>query len=135
MTDHDTMTPQIEAILDDLAQMCRASMVDSEQFDDGRVERLVETLKLNGWDRHASEQKPLRDQLRDRVFDLLPQNSHPRRGELDALLHRIQSLYQTANQYKTKLPLEDRREPLEPRDQAESPHTTLQSHDLDEQRG
>ena len=134
MTDHETTTPQIEAILADLAEMCRASMVDNDPLDDNRAQLLVDSLKRNGWDRHASDQKPLRDQLRDRVFEGLPEHSHPRRGELDAMLSRIQSMYKSANQYETKLPQEDRREPVEPRDQAESPHTTLQSHDLDDPR-
>lgn len=135
MTDHSTTTPEIEAILDELAQMCRASMIDNEPFDDSRAERLVETLKRNGWCRHSSQEKPLRDQLRDRVFEGLPEHSHPRRGELDSLLSRIQSMHNSANQFDTKLPLEDRREPIEPRDQAASPRTTLQSHDVDDPRG
>lgn len=135
MTDHSTTTPEIEAILEELASMCRASMVDNDPFDDARAKRLVETLKLNGWGRHASDEKPLRDQMRDRVFAGLAEHSHPRRGELDSLLSRIQTLYNNANQFDTKLPQEDRREPVAPRDQAESPHTTLQSHDIDDPRG
>ncbi len=134
MMDHDTKTPEVEAILDNLAQMCRACMVDNEQFDDDRARLLVDNLKRNGWDRQSSDQKPLRDQLRDRVFDGLAEHSHPRRGELDSLLSRIQGMYKSANQFDTKLPLEDRREYLEPRDQAESPRTTLQSHDIDDPR-
>lgn len=119
-------TPQIEATLRDLSEMCLGSIQDSEPFDDQRARLLVENLKMNGWDRYAQDQKPLRDQLRERVFDALPGTTHPRRGELDGLISKIQTMYNAANHFDTKLPVEDQRVEQEPRDQAQPPHTTLQ---------
>lgn len=119
-------TPQVEATLRELSEMCLGSIQNSEPFDDQRARRLVENLKMNGWDRYAQDQKPLRDQLRDRVFDALPGTTHPRRSELDGLLADIQAMYTAANHFDTKLPVEDRRVEQEPRDQAQPPHTALQ---------
>jgi hypothetical protein len=126
-TDRSASTPQIEAILNDLAELCVARIRDDEPFDDGRAKQLVESLKINGWDRHAKEQKPLRDQLRDRVFDALPENTHPRRSELDGLLSQVQGMYGSVNQFETRLPADDQRPGKDPHNQASSPRTTLQS--------
>ncbi len=125
-TDHEPSTPQIDAILRDLTDLCVASIRDNEAFNDDRAKQLVESLKINGWDRHAAKQKPLRDQLRDRVFNALPDNTHPRRSELDGLLSHIQGMYKSVNQYETRLPVEDQRPGKDPHNQAAPPRTTLQ---------
>jgi hypothetical protein len=125
-TDHNASTPQIEAILNDLAELCVTRIRDDEPFNDGRAKQLVQSLKINGWDRHAKEQKPLRDQLRDRVFEALPDTTHPRRSELDGLLSQIQDMYGSVNQFETKLPASEQRPGKDPHDQAQPPRTTLQ---------
>jgi hypothetical protein len=125
-SDGNSSTPQIDAILRDLAEMCTASIRDDEPFDDERAQQLVESLKINGWDRHSNKQKPLRDQIRDRVFKALPENTHPRRSELDGLLNRIQGLYGATNQFETRIPSSEQRPGQDPHYQAKSPRTTLQ---------
>lgn len=123
--DNTSTTPQIEAILHELAEMCTATVNENESFDAERAEQLVESLKINGWDRHTDKQKPLRDQLRDRVMEAL-ENAHPRRSELDGLLGQIQRMYGASHQFETKLPVEERRPGQDPHNQAQSPRTTLQ---------
>ena len=125
-TDPSSSTPEIDAILNELAQLCVARIENNEPFDDDRALRLVQSLKVNGWERHSSHDKPLRDQLRDRVFDALPHSAHPRRSELDGLLGQIQHQYNAANQFETRLPTEAQRPNRDPHDQASPPNTTLQ---------
>ena len=125
-TDPGSSTPEIEAILDQLTQLCVDRIEHDETFDDDRARRLVQSLKVNGWERHSSHEKPLRDQLRDRVFEALPHSAHPRRSELDGLLGHIQHLYNTVNQFETRLPSEAQRPNRDPHDQASPPNTTLQ---------
>lgn len=116
-TTTDTPTPQIEAILDDLADLCCEGMSDGQVFDTDRAKQLVTSLSTNGWLRHNQDGPPLSTVIEKRTIARCQEPSMHRGGALENLTRQIQEMYDDISHYSQSAPDD------EERTQAQSPRT------------
>lgn len=97
-------TPEIERILDEITTICRDALLANEEFDRARIEQLTKGLVINGWKRHQSHSTPLVVQVKQRVTDSLENQSLHHKAQLEALAKEVQTAYDSASKYGTKMP-------------------------------
>ena len=103
-TTTDTTSPQIEAILDDLADLCCDAMSDGKTLDTDRVKALVTSLSTNGWLRHNQNGPPLSTVIEKRTLAKCQEPSMHRGGALENLTRQIQEMYDDISHYDQSAP-------------------------------
>lgn len=89
-------TPQIEAILDELAELCCEALASEATLNGNRVGELVQSLSTNGWERHSDELAPLGTIIEKRVLSRCQEPSMHRGAALGALISEVQQKYDAA---------------------------------------
>ncbi|TWU02107.1 hypothetical protein [Neorhodopirellula pilleata] len=97
-------TPQIEAILDKLADHCCAVINQDETYDATQVNKLVTSLSVNGWRRHSDTASPLSVTLKNRMKDRCREPSIHRGGLLDGMVEKVQAAYDDVARYDSSSP-------------------------------
>jgi len=97
-------TPQIEAILDKLAGHCCAVISQEETYDADQVQKLVKSLSVNGWQRHADSTSPLSVTLKKRIKDRCREPAMHRGGSIDGTVEKVQAAYNDAARYDASAP-------------------------------
>jgi hypothetical protein len=118
-------TPEIEAILHDLADLCMQATNGESASSSDRMDSLVNALAMNGWERKSVETEPLSVHLRKRVEDATPTRPTYHAEQLEGVLQKIQKSYDHAVRYRTSVPEDQRPAGKKAQDQASSPVTTL----------
>jgi len=95
-------TPQIEAILDKLADHCCSVINQHDSYDAGQVKELVNNLSVNGWQRHADS--PLAVILKKRMKDRCQEPAMHRGGLLDGMVEKVQDAYNDTMRYDASSP-------------------------------
>ena len=98
------LSPQIDAIIDDLAQLCAQSMTEGEVFDDDSMEGLIDALSTNGWERHSVDLPPLSTVVEIRTREKFLEPAMHRGGALENLTAKIQKAYNERTRFKTAAP-------------------------------
>ncbi|MGB7347188.1 MAG: hypothetical protein WBD20_23400 [Pirellulaceae bacterium] len=99
-----TITPQIEAILDELAGLCCEALDAEGTLNESRVGKLVQALSTNGWERHSDESPPLGAIIEKRVLSRCKEPSMHRGAALDALVGEVQQKYDAVKPDSAKSP-------------------------------
>lgn len=97
-------TPQIEAILDELTELCCDSLDSNTVSDADRLDQLVLNLSTNGWERHNEGSPPLSVLLKERMKDRCREPAMHRGGELDGIVSKVQKAYDNAAQFRSSAP-------------------------------
>jgi hypothetical protein len=119
------MTPEIDAILRDLTDLCiQATNGDGASSSD-RIDSLVNSLAMNGWERKSGETEPLSVQLRQRVEAATPTRPKTHAEQLEGVIQQIQKSYDRAVRFRSSIPEEQRPPGKKTEDQASPPMTTL----------
>ncbi|KLU06027.1 hypothetical protein RISK_001878 [Rhodopirellula islandica] len=87
------LSPELEAMLSELATLCCDALEPSQTLNHARVESLCQNLSTSGWKRHSRNSPPLSVVLKDRAKEQRPEITIHRGGELDAVVGKIQSVY------------------------------------------
>lgn len=90
-------TPQIESILDELAEQCCSVIAEGRPLDHQRVDELTASLSANGWQRHNQDSAPLRDQLASRVKAKVPAQAIHRGHEIASVVDHVVESYRKAS--------------------------------------
>lgn len=98
------VTPEIDAILNELCELCYEAISGEQPFDVDRAGQLVKSLAANGWQRHQEHDAPLGSLLKDRVRDTYLEQAMHRGAELEGLAHEIQQMFNNATRYQTRTP-------------------------------
>lgn len=122
-----TMTPELTAIIDDLAKICGAAMEDGEVLDQDEMERLVESLATNGWERHSQDLPPISTVIETRTREIAKEPAIHRGGELEALCRRIQESYNKVSRYRSSTPESSKPASEDASSQPMPPRTGIQS--------
>ncbi len=96
------LTPEIDSILDALAELCCQSISAGNTLDNHRVEQLISSLATNGWEQHQTS-KPLWAEIKARAVRNHPEPAMHRGAELDSLTREIESIYRLRT-YDTNAP-------------------------------
>ncbi len=86
-------TPEIDAILSELTELCCNALTASDELDHARVDELVESLSTNGWERHRGDAAPLSSILKDRIKGACSDPALHRGAALDGLVSSVQQAY------------------------------------------
>ncbi len=90
------LTPELEAILCKLAELCCEGVRGGETVDQDRIKRLVGLLYRNGWDRSNTAGPPLSVYLRHRAQIHCRNDAMHHREQLQAVTERIEKAYREA---------------------------------------
>lgn len=108
-------TVQIEAILDELAELCCQALTSGSTLDAERRDELVQSLSANGWERHEPSQ-PLSTEIKKRVKDRCREPGMHRGAAIDGLTEQIEKAYQDYSRYRTSAPQQENDDdPMPPR--------------------
>lgn len=110
-------SPQIEAVLNDLAGHCCSVLNQDGVLNDDLIDQLVLNLSTCGWERHRADSAPLSDQLKDRIKDQCREPAMHRGGMIDGMVDKIQRAYNDKSRYRQSSPKDDGET------QAQSPRT------------
>lgn len=105
-TEHRTMptTPEIEAILSQLTDLCCDALQDGGEFNDEQAERLTKNLATNGWKQHSKDGPPLSSILKDRVRTHCPEPAIHRGAAIDGIVANVHRLYERAARFNDSAP-------------------------------
>ena len=98
-----TLTPELDAILDSLVELCYESLCANEQLDTEKRDDLVESLATNGWERHRGA-NPLWVILRERAVRKHPDPAMHRGAALEKLTRDVEAAYQSFARRETSVP-------------------------------
>ncbi|WDQ14987.1 hypothetical protein [Rhodopirellula sp. P2] len=87
------LSPELEAVLSELAAQCCDALEPSQTLNQARVASLCLNLSTSGWERHSENSPPLSVVVKDRAKEHRPEITIHRGGELDAVVGKIQSAY------------------------------------------
>ncbi|TWU00955.1 hypothetical protein [Stieleria varia] len=93
-------TPEIDAILSELTHVAKEAF-EGGTLDSDRVDKLTQSLSVNGWKRHSSDAPPLEDQVRERVLASLDSRGTSHESELSAIVGKIQQSYDSQTDSQT----------------------------------
>lgn len=117
-------TPEIEAILNDLTDLCVDASSGDSTLNNARIDALVAALAMNGWERKSGDSAPLSVVLRKRIDQLAPTTS--KHAEmLEGILTQVQKAYDHEVRFRTSVPETDRPAADRNDNQASPPLTTL----------
>ncbi len=109
-------TPEIEATLASLTQLCCDGFDGNKPLDLDRVDALTKNLSTNGWERHSSGSAPLSTILKTRVKSACQEPAMHRGAELDGMVAKIQAAYRKASRMEASSPGdENQQQPMPPR--------------------
>lgn len=97
-------TPEIDAILNELSELCYQTITGDQPFDIDRAEQLVRALVVNGWQRHREHDPPLSELIKRRVREQYLERAMHRGAELEGLAHQIEQMYHQITRYNTRSP-------------------------------
>ncbi len=97
-------SPQIEAILSDLTEICCGMLESEENAGDERVTALVQSLSTNGWERHSADSAPLSTVLKNRVKEKCQEPAMHRGAMIDGIVDKIQRAYDDASRMRSSAP-------------------------------
>lgn len=98
-------TPEIEGILDALADLCCESMGGEGEGLTVRSRPLLEALVRNGYSRKTHP--PLQNELENRVLEKCLEPTIHRRGELAGVTRQVQHDFNDLVRWNTKNPQEE----------------------------
>lgn len=87
------LTPELKAILDKLVALCCESMVPGNELDAAAVERLVSSLKTNGWERHTADRRPLSAILEQMTLSRCRDEAMHHPAQLKGITSQIEKAY------------------------------------------
>lgn len=108
-------TPEIEAILADLTELCCTALSADGELDQSRVNELVESLSTNGWKRHSEGEPPLATVLKDRIKQQCKEPAMHRGAAIDGIIAKVQDAYEDASRMETSSPSEKTPQAMPPR--------------------
>lgn len=117
-------TPEIEAILKDLTDLCIDAAKGEGTLNQSRIDALTESLALNGWERKSGDREPLSVILRKRI-DQAVTTSFKHAEMLEGVLSHVQKAYEHAVRFRTSVPPDSRPLAEQTENQAAPPLTTL----------
>ncbi len=97
-------TPEIESILAELTDVCCEALRASGHLDPSRVQGLVASLSVNGWERHSEGDAPLSAVLSDRVKVECAEPAMHRGAALQGIVDSIQDAYNSASRMVSSTP-------------------------------
>ncbi|TWT66594.1 hypothetical protein [Allorhodopirellula solitaria] len=108
-------TPEIEATLSQLTDLCCDALQGDGEFNDEQAERLTVNLATNGWKQHSKEGPPLSTVLKDRVRTQCPEPAIHRGAAIDGVVAKVSRLYEQASRFDDHAPDNESPESLPPR--------------------
>ncbi|TWU16213.1 hypothetical protein [Allorhodopirellula heiligendammensis] len=108
-------TPEIEATLSRLTDLCCDALQDDGEFNDEQAESLAKNLATNGWKQHSKNGPPLSTVLKNRVRTHCPEPAIHRGAAIDGVVAKVQRLYDQVSRFDDSVPREDSGEALPPR--------------------
>jgi hypothetical protein len=109
------LSPEINAILDDLTRLCCDALQPGGMLDHDRVRSLAANLSTNGWERHTTKFPPLSDLLKDRIKKSCLEPAMHRGAMIDGIVGEVQKLYADASRYQASAPKTKRPPSMLPR--------------------
>jgi hypothetical protein len=97
-------TPEIEAILADLTDLCCTALRPDSELEQSRVDELAKSLSANGWKRHSKDTGPLSDVLKARIKDRCKEPAMHRGAAIDGLVATVQHAYENASRMEASGP-------------------------------
>ena len=95
------LTPQIEAILDSLADLCCEAVSSNMTLQATRRDKLVQSLAANGWEQHSEGSKPIWVIVKQRARKRHPEPAMHRGAALESVAMDCQRAYDAFTRYRT----------------------------------
>lgn len=100
-------TPEIEATLNELTEMCCGVLSSEATLDSDRVKSLTQNLSTNGWQRHTSDAPPLSTILKNRIKEQCVEPAMHRGAAIDGVVQQVQAAYKKASAMHASSPSDD----------------------------
>ncbi len=108
-------SPEIEATLSNLTELCCDALQDDGEFNDEQAERLTMNLATNGWKQHSKHGPPLSSVLKDRIRTHCPEPAIHRGAAIDGIVAKVHRLYEQTSRFRDSAPNDDSPEAMPPR--------------------
>lgn len=108
-------TPEIEATLQSLTDLCCDALQDDGEFNDEQAERLATNLATNGWKLHSEHGPPLSTILKNRIRTQCPEPAIHRGAAIDGIVAMVHRLYERAARFQDTVPGDGAPEAVSPR--------------------
>ena len=118
-------TPEIDAILSDLTDLCIQVVNGESSTSSERVDALVNSLAMNGWERKSGGSAPLSVQLRKRVEEASSMRPSYHAEQLEGIIQHVQKAYDRAVRFSSSVPEEQKPPGEKSENEAAPPRTTL----------
>lgn len=108
-------TPEIEAILNDLTDLCCTALSADAELDRSRIDELVASLSTNGWKRHSEGEAPLPTLLKDRITQRCKEPAMHRGAAVDGIVAKVQEAYESVSRMDASSPSDKPPQAMPPR--------------------
>src|SRR6056297_2564871 len=97
-------TPEIDAILSRLTELCCSAMDAEGGLDRSRVDQLTKSLSANGWKRHSEDAPPLSTILKNRIKESCREPAMHRGAAIDGIVESVQDAYDNQSRMSASSP-------------------------------